>query len=73
VRRAGKTTQEFLKIKLSDVFVSSFVPSADGGDHPVEEVGLKFLKIEFEYHPQQADGSLGAASLASWDIKNNKA
>jgi type VI secretion system secreted protein Hcp len=71
IRRAGKAVSEFLKIKLSDVIVSSFTQSADGGDYPVEEVGLKFAKIEFEYHPQQADGSLGAAFKSGWDLKKN--
>ena len=72
VRKAGGTQLEYLKIKLTDVLVSSYKPgiiailigllrpaadAAQKGDEiPVEEVTLNFAKIEFSYQPQSADG-----------------
>jgi type VI secretion system secreted protein Hcp len=61
VRKAGKTPQEFLIIKMSDVIVTSVQPNGNGGDGGiVENVQLQFSKVDLEYKPQKADGSLDA-------------
>jgi type VI secretion system secreted protein Hcp len=73
-RPAGKGGGvEFLKITFSNVRVISLQQSADSGDHPVEEVGVAFDKINIEYHPVQSDGTAGAGVQAGFDIKNNLA
>ena len=76
VRKAGGDQLEYLKIKLTDVLVSSYQPSghAGGGDDiPTEAVSLNFAKIEMNYQPQGADGkALGGPILAGWDVKANK-
>jgi type VI secretion system secreted protein Hcp len=71
VRRAGKGQQvEYLKIKLSDVFITSF--EEDGtGDQPQETVAFNFSRIDVNYAPQQPTGALGAAVSASWDLSAN--
>jgi len=48
---AGNASLEFLKIKMTDVLVSSFqVAGANGeDDRPTEGASLNFLKIEFDY------------------------
>ncbi|HEY2855349.1 MAG TPA: type VI secretion system tube protein Hcp [Gemmatimonadaceae bacterium] len=73
-RKAGTEQQEFLTIKMSDLLVSSFQTggSAHGDIVPVNQVTLNFSKIEYEYKPQKADGSLDSASKAGWDLKSNK-
>jgi len=73
-RRAGKDQQEYLKVKLSDVMVSSYQigGSAAGDLIPTEQVSLNYAKIEWEYKPQKEDGNLDAATLAGWDLKANK-
>ena len=43
-----------------------------GGDEPIENISLNFSKVEFEYKPQKADGTLGDAIPAGWDLKLNK-
>jgi type VI secretion system secreted protein Hcp len=70
VRRAGSGV-EYLKIKLSDVLVSSF---DQGGEAslPIEKVNLNFSKIDVEYTEQKADGSTGATHTAGWDVKANQ-
>ena len=70
VRRATKAHQEYLKIKLTDVLVTSF-EEAGGGDVPEEMVGLSFSRIEMEYRPQQATGALGGAVEAGWNLAKN--
>lgn len=72
-RKAGKEQQEFLKITLSDVLVSSYsVGGAGGSSIPQETFSLNFAKVEYEYKPQKADGTLDAAVKAGWDLQTNK-
>jgi len=73
-RKAGKEQQEYLKITLTDILVSSFQA---GGPHkgelmPYDSCSLNYAKIEIEYKEQKADGTLGAATKAGWDAKANK-
>ncbi|HET9743028.1 MAG TPA: type VI secretion system tube protein Hcp [Terriglobales bacterium] len=73
-RKAGKDQQEYLKITLSDILISSFNTSGSGqGGHPVDEVSLNFAKIEMEYKEQKADGSLGGVVKTGYDLKQMKA
>ncbi|MEX2559327.1 MAG: type VI secretion system tube protein Hcp [Pirellulales bacterium] len=39
---------------------------------PADHVSLNFSKIEFEYKPQNADGSLGSPVKAAYDLKANR-
>jgi type VI secretion system secreted protein Hcp len=73
-RKAGGTQQEYLKITLSDVLVSSWSHSADstGGALPTDQFSINFAKIEFEYKEQKADGSTGGTVKAGWDVAKNK-
>jgi type VI secretion system secreted protein Hcp len=74
-RKAGtKEGQvEYMKIKLSDLLVSSYQLSDHAGaDLPQEQVSINFSKIEFEYKEQKQDGSLGGAVTAGYDLKTAK-
>jgi type VI secretion system secreted protein Hcp len=73
-RKAGKEQQEYLKIVLSDVLVSSYQTGGSAGSSvvPMDQISLNFSKIEFEYKPQKADGTLDAAAKSGWDLKANK-
>lgn len=73
VRKAGKGQQEFLIIKMNDVIITSVThggSSADNG-YP-ENVSLAFAKVNLEYKPQNADGSMGAGVHFKYDIKGSK-
>jgi len=71
-RKAGKTQLEYLVIKLTDVIVTSVQPSSSSGDGTTtESVSLQFTKVEVNYKPQKADGSLDAAVTFKYDIKAN--
>ena len=70
-RKAGKEQQEFLKITLTDVLVSSFQTggSGNGGLVPTDSIALNYAKIEYEYKAQKADGTLDGAIKAGYDLK----
>ena len=73
VRKAGKTPQEFLLIKMNDLVVTSVTPGGDGGEAGhTAEFTLQFAKVDIEYKPQKPDGSLDAGVHFKYDIKANK-
>jgi len=74
-RKAGKEQQEFLKITMSDVLVSSIQQGGQGNSDviPMEQISLNFAKIDTEYKPQNPDGTLGAPVKAGYNLKENKA
>jgi type VI secretion system secreted protein Hcp len=68
-RRAGKSQQEFLIIKLNDVIVTSYQTGGSAqAEVPFDQLSLGFSKIQMEYRPQKADGSLDAPIKAGWDL-----
>jgi type VI secretion system secreted protein Hcp len=70
-RKAGKDQQEYLKIKMSDLLVSSYQTggSAGAGVLPSDQISLNYSKIEFEYKEQKPDGTLGGVVKAGYDLK----
>jgi type VI secretion system secreted protein Hcp len=71
-RRAGGDRLEFIKYKLSEVLVSSFVSGGSTPEEPFDQVSLNFAKLELEYVPQSKSGKAEAAVKAAWDQKANK-
>ncbi len=77
LRKAGGTQLEYLKIKLTDILISSVQPGVnlhkDSSDIPQEQVSLNFAKIEIDYQPQGADGKAqGGPIHGGWDVKANQ-
>jgi type VI secretion system secreted protein Hcp len=73
VRKAGKGQQEYLIIKMTDVLVTSVAMSVGGDDAATAEtVTIQFAKVDLEYKPQKADGSLEAGLHFKYDITTNK-
>jgi type VI secretion system secreted protein Hcp len=73
-RKAGKEQQEYMKVTFTDLLVSSYQTGGSGGSNvlPIEQISLNFAKVEMEYKEQKADGTLGAALKAGYDLKLNK-
>lgn len=73
-RKAGGDKQEYLKIKFTDILISSYQIgcSTGGGDLPMDQISFNFTKVEKEYKEQKKDGSLGGAIKAGYDLKANK-
>ena len=74
-RKAGKDQQEYYKITLTDILVASYQTGGSAGSSlvPVDNFSMNFAKIEIEYKEQKPDGTLGAATKAGYDVKQNKA
>ncbi len=72
-RKAGGNQEEYLKVKMTDLLVSSFQTggAASSGIVPTDQISLNFSKIEFEYKEQKPDGTLGGAIKAGYDVKRN--
>jgi type VI secretion system secreted protein Hcp len=73
VRKAGDKQQEYYKVNLTDVMISSYQAGGHGGDPAVtDSFSLNFAKIEFEYFPQNEKGGLEGRVAGGWDLKANK-
>jgi type VI secretion system secreted protein Hcp len=71
-RKAGPDQQEFMKVTMDDVLVSSFQIGGAGGVIPTDQISLNFAKIEVEYEEQDASGKL-MGSIKKWfDFKSMK-
>jgi type VI secretion system secreted protein Hcp len=73
-RKAGKGQQEYLIIKMNDILITGVQPGASGGDSGLvmEQVTLQAAKVDVEYKPQKADGTLDAGLHFKYDMKANK-
>jgi type VI secretion system secreted protein Hcp len=73
-RKAGGKQEEFLKYTFSDVLVSSYQTGGSGGSDivPTEQISFNYAKMEVEYKEQKADGTMGGAIKAGWDLKVNQ-
>ncbi|WAC71403.1 type VI secretion system tube protein Hcp [Roseateles sp. SL47] len=67
-RKAGEGQQDFLKVTLKQVLVTSVSPSASSGGDISESVSLSYADIEFEYKAQNEKGALGGAVKFGWDV-----
>jgi len=72
-RKAGKEGQEYLKIKFTDLLVSSYQTGGSAGNEvPLDSISLNFAKIEVSYAPQKPDGSLDSPVVHNYDVQENK-
>lgn len=75
VRKAGGDQQDYYKVTMEDLLVSSYQSGGHAGGNaiPTDQFSLNFTKIEFAYKPQKSDGSLDSEILHKYDVKQNKA
>ena len=73
-RHPGKGQQEYLVIKLNDIIITGVSHGSVAGQPGpgTESVSMAFAKVQFEYRPQKADGSLDAGVHFKYDLKANK-
>jgi type VI secretion system secreted protein Hcp len=73
-RKAGKEQQEYLKIKMNDLLVSSFQTGGSAGsDVPTDQISVNYSKIEYSYAKQKPDGTLDGPVKAGYNLKEMKA
>jgi len=72
VRKAGEKPLEYLKIKLTEVLITSVSTGGSGGeDRLTENISLNFAEVKVDYTPQKPDGSGDAALSMGWNIAKN--
>jgi len=67
-----KGHQEFLVVKMNDVFITSVTHGGSSDQPGSESVSLAFAKVDLEYRGQKPDGSLDTAIHFKYDLKANK-
>jgi len=72
VRKAGGKQLEYLKIKLTDVFITSVQEAGHSGVLLTENVTISFAKFHFEYTEQDEKGAGVPAGQMGWDIPANQ-
>jgi len=73
VRKAGEKPLEYLKIKLTDILISSVSFNGDANEKLNESVSLNFAKFQVEYQEQGPDGNAkGGPIMMGWDVKSNQ-
>ena len=74
IRKSGQGQQDYLTFTFQDVLVSSFQTGGTeaAGVAPLDQVSLRYAKIEVEYKAQKPDGSLVVAGQFKYDLKLNK-
>lgn len=76
VRKAGTNPVEYIKIKMTDVIVTSVSTGGSGGeDRLTENVTLNFATVGVDYQGQAKDGKADSKLKASmtWKIAENVA
>jgi type VI secretion system secreted protein Hcp len=71
-RKAGKGQQDYFIVKMNDVIITGVTHGGTNDQPASESVTLAFAKVELEYKPQKADGSLDAGVFFKYDLKANK-
>ena len=65
----GKTSQVYFKMTFDDVLLTNVALSAIGGTDSTFAGSFAYGKVTLDYWAQKADGSLGAKTSASYDLK----
>ena len=71
VRRSSKAAFDWLKIKFTDVLITSYEQVGDDQEAPHELVAFDFARVELQVTPQTGRGAPGAPVTAGWDLKKN--
>jgi type VI secretion system secreted protein Hcp len=72
VRKAGDGQQNYFRIEMQDIIVSSVSSGGSGGeDRLTENVTLNFAKITWTYYPTDERGNAGKPITTGWNIADN--
>jgi len=72
VRKAGDKPLEYIKIKLTDILVSSYQTGGSSSDERiVETFSLNFAKIEYQYFTQAASGAADKDEKMEFNAQEN--
>lgn len=74
LRKAGRDLQDFFKVTMEDVLITSQTPAGStGGDAiPMEQIALSFGKVEVEYRQQDQKGTPGPWVKSTCSPRNRR-
>lgn len=72
VRKAGGKPYDYLKIKFTDLLVTSY-QTGGSGEIPIESCSFNFTKVKVEYFEQDNKGKVANAGTFQYDLKKNTA
>lgn len=67
-RKSGDGQQEYLKVTLKEVFITSLGIGGGTGGDVSEQVSCSFKDIEFAYKPQDDKGAAGGEVKFGWNV-----
>jgi type VI secretion system secreted protein Hcp len=74
VRKAGDGQQNYFRIEMQNIIVTSVSSGGSGGeDRLTENVTLNFAEITWTYYPTDERGNAGTPITTGWNIAENKA
>jgi type VI secretion system secreted protein Hcp len=75
LKAGGDKAVDYMKIEFDQLFVVDLQESGSSGDNgvPLETINFAFGKVTVTYNEQKADGTKGAATVASYDFKKHVA
>ncbi|MCA1844416.1 MAG: type VI secretion system tube protein Hcp [Actinobacteria bacterium] len=69
----GGAAQDFLRLTLKTVLVSSYQDAGSSGDGaPMDSITLAFGALKVDFVPQSASGAPGQTASAGWDRTKNQ-
>jgi len=72
VRKAGENPVEYVKIRMTDLLITSVSTGGSGDeDRLTENVTLNFAKVSVDYTPQKKDGTAEGPVTMCWNIEQN--
>ena len=72
VRKAGGDPIEYVKLKMKECIISGITSGGSGGgDRVTENLTINFAEFHYEYTPQEADNTAGAAIPMGWNVAKN--
>lgn len=63
---------EYFRIDLTNVYLTSISMSASGEEVPLESMSVTFEAVQWTYIPIKSDGTSGSPITAGWDIVSGK-
>jgi type VI secretion system secreted protein Hcp len=63
---------KYFEVELENVLIGHIAPSFDGGEQPMENLGLKFSKVRWKYTKQQVAGGTSGNTAGGWDTATNR-
>jgi len=68
-----KTPEDFLIIKLTEVYVSSFQCGGSSGEETgTESISVSYASIDYDYKVQGADGKLVSGGEVEYDLRKRE-